>query len=282
MEEIGGKQILHSFEPSDDLLADIFKKVTRVLWGGDFLYRGEAMKYASPALPVLGRKAKDFDLSPLENDYDDGVNRFPLRVITKGEIQILKQVQDERPPDDYFYDLVTSKKDPAWLALARHQGFPTRLLDVSRDIMVGLYFTCNEHPKEDGYLFAFEGTWNPEKNRQKPPTHYADLFDAALGDMIPAYRDANIDVPDTLTKNSKRLANSISSRANTVYLYECDTALNKRMVAQQGAFIWRGDPKMDLLDGNPGVFAFRIPAAGKANLLSELAFHKIDAPHLRL
>lgn len=281
MEQIGGKPILHSFDESVTV-SNIIERVASALKGGDIIYRGESMEHASPALPALGRRANEFDLSPIEDDFDDGNYKFPLRILTKAEEEIINQVQGKQPSDPYFYKLVTSNDDPAWFALARHNGFLTRLLDVTINIMVGIYFACISNPLEDGYLFAFVEVWNPEKNRQKPPTHYADLFDAALGDMIPAYRDANIDVPDTLAKNSKKLANSISSRANTVYLYECDTALNKRMVAQQGAFIWRGDPKMDLLDGNPGVFAFRIPAAGKANLLSELAFHKIDATHLRL
>lgn len=40
------------------------------------------------------------------------------------------------------------------LFLARHHKLPTRLLDWSANVMVGLYFTCTSEPCEDGTLWG--------------------------------------------------------------------------------------------------------------------------------
>jgi hypothetical protein len=46
-----------------------------------------------------------------------------------------------------------------FLAVAQHQTLPTRLLDWSKNILIGLYFACSEHEDKDGELFAL----NPSK-----------------------------------------------------------------------------------------------------------------------
>jgi len=277
---ISGKQILEAFAP-DVTIGQVLDTVSRRLAGGDVWYRGEAKLYPTPALPVLAR-TPGVNLSPLEPDFIHGSVRFPLRVMTLGEEAYLKNIQAAHPPDPYFYKLISSGDDPAWFAMARHQGFPTRLLDVTSDIRVALYFACCEHQSEEGFLLAYVDLWNPEKNRSKPITHYADLFDAALGDSIPTYREAERTAPGTLAANSEKLAASISSRADMAYLFECTAALNERMTAQQGAFIWRGDPTKDLLEGIANVFPFQISGKAKDRLLSQLSFLKINRQTLKL
>lgn len=41
------------------------------------------------------------------------------------------------------------------LAKLQHYGIPTRLLDVTHNAFVALYFACNDRPDEDGEVFAF-------------------------------------------------------------------------------------------------------------------------------
>lgn len=41
------------------------------------------------------------------------------------------------------------------LARLQHHGGATRLLDMTRSVLVGLYFACNELPKQWGALFGF-------------------------------------------------------------------------------------------------------------------------------
>lgn len=41
------------------------------------------------------------------------------------------------------------------LAKLQHYGIPTRLLDLTHNAFVALYFACNDRPDEDGEVFAF-------------------------------------------------------------------------------------------------------------------------------
>jgi hypothetical protein len=42
-----------------------------------------------------------------------------------------------------------------WLPIMQHYGLPTRLLDWTTNLLVGLYFCCSRRKEEDGALFAF-------------------------------------------------------------------------------------------------------------------------------
>ena len=230
---VGGMQFLDSFNDSATL-GTLMDGVSRQLMGDKpTWYRGEAKHYNVPALPLLARTV-GLDLTPLEPDFVYGDYSFPLRVMTQGERTVVRDVQAARPPDPYFYSLVASDFDPAWLALARHHGYQTRLLDVTRDLRVALYFACCKHETKDGLVFAYVNLWNPDL----PSPHYEDLFDAALG-IIPAYRNADRTTPGVLADHAKMLSESISVRGTMGYLFECNSALNDRMIAQRGAFIWR-------------------------------------------
>lgn len=45
-----------------------------------------------------------------------------------------------------------------WLTLMQHYGLPTRLLDWSSNLLVGLYFCCINDSDNDGALFVFDPT----------------------------------------------------------------------------------------------------------------------------
>ncbi len=58
-----------------------------------------------------------------------------------------------------FYQKIAPQNDWEWLALARHHGVPTRILDWSRDPQIALWFAVSDEPShrdEDGVIFVFE------------------------------------------------------------------------------------------------------------------------------
>lgn len=54
-------------------------------------------------------------------------------------------------PDIFREDM----KPVELLALLQHYGIPTRLLDVTENALVALYFACCSHPETDGEVFVF-------------------------------------------------------------------------------------------------------------------------------
>ena len=57
------------------------------------------------------------------------------------------------------------KSSYEWLTLMQHYGLPTRLLDWSSNLLVGLYFCCINEIEKDGSLYVFDPT-NMERNYQ--------------------------------------------------------------------------------------------------------------------
>lgn len=263
---VHGKVVIERFTPEHTLGA--VNDTIRSRLGANQWFRGEAMDYGTTAvMPVFAREHRSEVLLPLEPDFQKGGIRFPTRIMTTKEEEILRQFQQSRPSEPYFDKLVAGDMDSsAWLAYARHKGKATRLLDVTSDERIGLYFACSHHPEEDGFLYSFIGCWDPDEKSVQPP-HYRDVFDQALGGSIPAYRDGG-----ALEDHAEKLFKTYDTvRKEMAYLYRCDAVLNAKMNAQKGAFLWRGNPNKNLLDDINNVFVFVIEAAAKPGLLRQLS-----------
>ena len=95
-----------------------------------------------------GQADKDYDLLP-------GIARgrhSPCQcTIFNDERNMIEMAKFKLP------DLFRNDQSPLeLLALLQHHGIPTRLLDVTENALVALYFACCSKPDTDGEVFVFK------------------------------------------------------------------------------------------------------------------------------
>jgi hypothetical protein len=118
-------QIIKSF---DDLHAAVQR-----YQGKTIIYRG-VTKLSYKLIPDIGRHSA-IGSSSLE----------------KEEGTILRLFKEQAFP----YLSFQPETDWDWLAIARHHGLPTRLLDWSRNPLVAAYFAVEEQSNEDSAIYAY-------------------------------------------------------------------------------------------------------------------------------
>lgn len=121
-----------------------------------------------------------------------------------------------------------------WLALMRHYGAPTRLLDFVYSFFVAFYFALEEAEGECA-VWAFDSGWIEQKyeeliygGKKKPKT----IKSKRLKDEVKnAEQNKEENFSDTFWSNNFRNAVNAVRTANPY-------RLNKRLVAQQGVFLY--------------------------------------------
>lgn len=209
-------------------------------------FRGEAKKYPVPFQPTVWRDAVPIsDRVPFAGGIltiaeKNAIDAFKAHYLAGG---LHDPYMEQRTiPDDDSYE---------WILLAQHYGYATRLVDVTRDPMVGLYFACCKHFDDDGYVYAgTPGAGNPFDHYQhsKSFLHLFDVYN--VGDNKPK--------EDTL-------------------FYFRPLANNRRMIAQRGEFLWcRGIDKDCWRSGLP----VKIAANAKRRIILTLEKWGYDEQHL--
>lgn len=131
------------------------------------------------------------------------------------------------------------------MILAQHHGLRTRLLDVTTNPLVALYFAC-ENDKTDGQLICFRNQWSK-----------LSTIKTGVNDEIPNYFAKDI-------KGFLLFIKSIDK-----YTIVIPSHLNERIVSQNGCFIMFKQPLLEIKH-DEDLFKIDIPKDKKQVIRKEL------------
>ena len=177
-------------------------------WAMQIVYfRGEPRVYPEPCLPSIWRTdlfhhQENETTSKLWTAQEqESIERFQ-KIVLNGDLS--DPYFDTRNPPE--------PNSTEWLELAQHYGFPTRLLDVTLDPLVALYFAASKDFGQDGCVYLSNGS---SLNTLDPGEYKSDL-----NTFFEIYKLREFTPQDT-----------------TLFLYR-PLANNRRMIAQRGQFVW--------------------------------------------
>ncbi|GLQ36792.1 hypothetical protein GCM10007908_04120 [Rhizobium albus] len=187
------------------------------------------------------------------------------------------------------------------LVRAQHYGLPTRLLDVSLNPLVGLYFACNEeeHHDKDGAVKVFDFIDKRVKYADSDTIslicNLARLSDAEREAIIDAYDDVGNWSKAAITRFRKKAAilrlmqfvrvekpyflNLVDPRHLFRYFFVYPLKNNRRVIAQSGAFVAAGLLRYTAPDSSKGFTShvISIDRDKKADILNELDVININS-----
>lgn len=216
--------------------------------GNTPIFRGEPEIFHEPLSPSLFRKSFD--------SLDD-LKTFELQQISSAykhysEIDVTDRFINAFAP-------LMHRDDLNWLFFARHIGKDTRLLDITRNPLVALYFASANTLDENGKPTARDGVvyfFQTQSYRPARKSHQNDLDQRDFPSLPISYRDL---LGPGFDPNLKE------DIPYLVFPY----LPQERILAQQGGFFFWKNPKARLRDMRQ-LFPVIVDASAKSDIRREL------------
>jgi hypothetical protein len=254
-----------STAPKVSAVQDFIEKVlsSEREYGSEVFYRGHSNRNKYKLEPSLFRKDDDGNYLYLENEH---ILYRELLVSNSADFQ----------SDEYVLDK---------LVRMQHYSLPTRLLDITSNPLIALYFACKSAPDEDGEVIVFS---MPRKEVKYFDSDVASCIANLVRLPKEEKNKVNFEVDDFNSQTSvKRLVHFI--REEKPYFESkimpddlrkiiCvkGKQSNDRISSQSGAFLLYGlDTVMDE-EGTPEITVTRITVDNKAKILKELDLLNIN------
>ncbi|MDV3351441.1 FRG domain-containing protein [Leptothoe sp. LEGE 181152] len=199
----------------------------------DLLFRGQSAQYEELTTSIERHRFEAEDIERFEgvasHIFRSGMSAFDSLYghLTAAEAYLLRLFQSRA--QHHLTTVPQAHETSAWLALMQHYGAPTRLLDVTKSLMIAAYFATEHSSRYSGTIFVFFTPSLPLEN---------EIVDGQISHGG-GLKSQDISFANKLNQaTGSQLADWVIQQRGLKGILQVETAYpTRREIAQQGCFL---------------------------------------------